>query len=83
MEIILTQDVDDLGLEGDIVNVAKGYARNYLMPKGMGLEANPNNIKALEQQRKKIEVTDRTKNRSYFRELNYKLLFRLIIRLFI
>ena len=56
MEIILRQDVDDLGLEGDVVNVAKGYARNYLIPKGVGLEASPQNRKALEMQRKKIEV---------------------------
>jgi large subunit ribosomal protein L9 len=56
MEIILTQDVDELGLEGDIVDVAKGYARNFLLPKGMGLEANQKNIRTLQQQRKKIEV---------------------------
>ena len=56
MRIILRQDVDELGLEGDIVNVANGYGRNYLIPKGMGLEASPQNIKALELQSKKIEV---------------------------
>ena len=56
MEIILRQDMDELGLEGDIVTVAKGYARNYLIPKGRALEASPQNIKALELQRKKIEV---------------------------
>ena len=56
MRIILRQDVDELGLEGDIVDVTKGYGRNYLIPKGMGLEANPQNIKTLELQSKKIEV---------------------------
>jgi large subunit ribosomal protein L9 len=56
MRIILRQDVDELGLEGDIVNVANGYGRNYLIPKGMGLEASPQNIKALELQSKKIEI---------------------------
>ena len=56
MKIILRQDVDELGLEGDIVDVANGYARNYLIPKGIGLEATPQNIKGLELQRKKIEV---------------------------
>lgn len=56
MEIILQQDLDELGLEGDIVNVAKGFARNYLIPKGFGLEATPQNIKALELKSKKIEV---------------------------
>jgi large subunit ribosomal protein L9 len=56
MRIILRQDMDDLGLEGDIVDVAKGYARNYLIPKGFGLEANAQNIKAFDMQKKKIEV---------------------------
>jgi large subunit ribosomal protein L9 len=56
MEVILRHDVDELGLEGDIVKVAKGYARNYLVPKGFALEATPQNKKALELQRKKIEA---------------------------
>jgi len=56
MEVILRQDLDDLGLQGDIVNVSKGYARNFLIPRGVALEATPQNRKALELQRKKIEV---------------------------
>ena len=56
MEIILRQDVDSLGLEGDVVDVAKGYARNYLIPKGIGVEASSQNMKILATQRKKIEV---------------------------
>lgn len=56
MKIILQKEVTELGLEGDIVNVKKGYARNFLIPKGLGLEASPQNIKALELKRKKIEV---------------------------
>jgi len=56
MEVILQQDLDELGLEGDIVKVAKGYARNYLIPKGFALEAVSKNIKALEQKKKKIEI---------------------------
>lgn len=56
MEVILRQDVDELGLEGDIVDVAKGYARNYLVPKGIAFEATPQNRKALELQSKKIEL---------------------------
>ncbi len=55
MEIILRQDVDGLGFEGDIVKVARGYARNFLIPKGMALEATPKNLKSLELIRKKIE----------------------------
>lgn len=56
MEVILTQDFDELGLEGDIVNVAKGYGRNYLIPGGIALEATPQNRKAMELKSKKIEV---------------------------
>jgi len=56
MEIILQQDLDELGLEGEIVKVAKGYARNYLIPRGIALEASLQNIKALELKRKKIEI---------------------------
>ncbi|MFO7986505.1 MAG: 50S ribosomal protein L9 [Desulfatiglandaceae bacterium] len=56
MEVILTQDFDELGLEGDIVNVAKGYGRNYLIPEGIALEATPQNRKAMELKSKKIEV---------------------------
>lgn len=57
MEVILQQDVDELGLEGDVVNVAKGYARNYLIPKDIALEASPQNLKILELRRRKIEVS--------------------------
>ena len=56
MEVILRQDVNELGLEGDIADVAKGYARNYLLPNGIALEATPQNRKALELQSKKIEL---------------------------
>ncbi|MDY6973093.1 MAG: 50S ribosomal protein L9 [Thermodesulfobacteriota bacterium] len=72
MEIILQQDLDGLGLHGDIVNVAKGYARNYLIPKAIALEASPQNIKALELQRKKIEVS-RLKAREEAEKLKQKM----------
>ncbi len=56
MKVILIQDMDALGLEGEIVNVADGYARNYLIPKEFALEANEQNIKLMETQSKKIEI---------------------------
>ena len=34
MDVVLTQDVDKLGLRGEVVNVARGYARNFLLPRG-------------------------------------------------
>ena len=56
MKIILRQDMDELGLEGTIVNVKEGYARNYLIPKGFALAADSRNIKLVEMQKKKIEL---------------------------
>lgn len=56
MKVILRQDVDELGYEGDVVDVAKGFARNYLIPKGLGMEATKQNVAAYEMQKKKIEA---------------------------
>lgn len=56
MEIILRKDFDALGFEGDIVDVAEGYARNYLIPKSIAFVASPQNIKAFEAQRNKINL---------------------------
>src|SRR5262245_57705428 len=41
MEVILRQDIDKVGLRGEVVNVARGYARNYLFPRGLADEATP------------------------------------------
>jgi large subunit ribosomal protein L9 len=41
MEVILRQDVDKVGLRGEVVNVARGYARNFLFPRGLADEATP------------------------------------------
>ena len=51
MKIILKQDVEKLGKEGDIVRVAAGYGRNYLIPKKIAVEATPGNVKITEIQR--------------------------------
>lgn len=48
MRLILTEDVKSLGTIGDIVNVKNGYARNYLIPRSMGVVASDSNKKALE-----------------------------------
>ncbi|HHY98932.1 MAG TPA: 50S ribosomal protein L9 [Firmicutes bacterium] len=47
MKVILKQDVKNLGKQGTLVNVAEGYARNYLIPRGMAEEASDSNLKAL------------------------------------
>ena len=51
MKVILLQDVKTLGKKGDIVNVNDGYARNYIIPKKLGLEANGKNLNDLKLQR--------------------------------
>ena len=48
MQIILQEDVDKLGHRGDVVTVKPGYARNFLLPNKLGIEATPGNMKALE-----------------------------------
>ena len=48
MKLILKQDVEKLGKAGDVVKVAPGYGRNYLIPKGFASEATPGNIKIAE-----------------------------------
>lgn len=48
MRLILTQDVKKLGKKGDIVNVAEGYGRNFLIPRGLALEATKANLRSLE-----------------------------------
>lgn len=51
MEVILLHDVDKLGIRGQIVNVADGYGRNYLLPKKLAVKATAQNRKWVEQQR--------------------------------
>jgi large subunit ribosomal protein L9 len=52
VKVVLRQDVDNLGERGEVVNVAPGYARNYLLPKGLALQATPGNLKMIEMKRK-------------------------------
>ncbi len=54
MEVILRKDIPKLGKAGDVVKVKDGYARNYLIPKGLAILANQKTLKALENQRKII-----------------------------
>jgi len=48
MDVVLTEDVDKLGLRGEVVNVARGYARNFLLPRGLAEVATPGLVKELE-----------------------------------
>jgi large subunit ribosomal protein L9 len=51
MKLILQEDVEKLGTRGQLVDVAEGYARNFLLPRKLGLEATPGNMKRLEKMR--------------------------------
>jgi large subunit ribosomal protein L9 len=55
MEIILIQDVDNLGGKNELVKVKNGYARNFLIPRGLALEASPSNRKQLEERMKQVK----------------------------
>jgi len=55
MELLLRQDVERLGKRGEVVNVAPGYARNYLIPKGLATVATADNKRQLEDQRRAEE----------------------------
>ena len=56
MKVILNQDIKKLGKKGDVVEVAKGYARNYLLPKNLGIKATPKNILLAEKMQEKRQA---------------------------
>ena len=56
MKVILLSDQRHTGRRGDIVEVKPGFARNYLLPRGLASIATPGNIKSFEQQRAKIDA---------------------------
>lgn len=57
MKIILTQDVKKLGKKGGIIEVSDGYARNYILPQKLGVEANSKNLNDLKLQKSNEEKT--------------------------
>ncbi|MFA5073977.1 MAG: 50S ribosomal protein L9 [Nitrospirota bacterium] len=54
MQVILREDIEKLGKIGDLVKVADGYARNYLVPKKKAIEATPKNLHAMEHAKKMV-----------------------------
>ena len=58
MEVILRQSIEKLGQPGDVVKVSPGYARNFLLPRGIAYEATPGNKKRLEQERQRLEAAE-------------------------
>jgi len=68
MQLILRMDVEQLGKRGEVVKVAPGYGRNYLLPQGLAYEYSKANLQRVEKERKVLEVKH-TKEREEAREL--------------
>lgn len=80
MKVILKEDVKNLGSMGQVVTVADGFARNFLVPKGLAVEASSKNIKALEHAKRVIQEKAQ-KAKDAMRELADKLSgFTLVIK---
>jgi large subunit ribosomal protein L9 len=58
MDVILREHVDNLGRRGDVVKVAEGYARNYLLPRKLALAVNDANKRQIEREKKVAEAKD-------------------------
>jgi len=64
MEVILREHVDHLGRRGDLVKVADGYARNYLLPRKLALLATDGNRKQIERERAKFDIKELEEQKS-------------------
>jgi large subunit ribosomal protein L9 len=64
MRIVLRNDVENLGQKGDMVDVADGYARNYLVPKGLAIKATPGAQKQADAMRRNREAQERRSRES-------------------
>lgn len=58
MEVILRDHVENVGRRGEVVKVADGYARNYLLPRKLALRATPGNLKQVERERAKFDARE-------------------------
>ncbi len=56
MKVILLKDVKSLGKAGELVNSKPGYARNYLLPKGLAIEATPENVKKWKEEMSELKA---------------------------
>ena len=72
MKVVLLQDVKDLGKKEQLVNVSDGYARNYLFPRKLALEATSGKLKELEE-KKNSEVKKKDKEKQEAKELAAKI----------
>jgi large subunit ribosomal protein L9 len=59
VKLLLNESIKNVGRVGDVVEVSSGYARNFLLPKGLAVEPTPQNVKRIEARRKEIERMER------------------------
>ncbi len=64
MDVILRQAVDNLGYPGDMVKVSPGFARNYLLPRGIAVEATEGNKRRIAQEKVRLESAENTRRES-------------------
>ena len=64
MKLLLSDDVDNLGLAGEVVTVANGYGRNYLLPRRLAVEVTPENLRRIEEVKRlrKVREVERVKD---------------------
>ena len=72
MKVILLKDVKNLGKKGDLVNSKDGYARNFLIPRKVAIEANEENLKNWEEEQKRLEEEEKERV-AHFTEIKKKL----------
>lgn len=72
MEIILLKDVEKVGRSGEIVKVSHGFARNFLIPRGLGAISTPKNLKIIERE-KQLKQLHAEKEKKQFKELADKI----------
>ena len=73
-QVLLREDIDNLGARGEIVRVKAGYARNYLLPRNLAVEATASNVKQIEGERAallKREAKDRSSAEGQADQLRY------------
>src|SRR5215470_5237461 len=72
VQVILNEDVPNVGRTGDVVRVRAGFARNYLLPRKLAVEANPKNLHAFEHQ-KAVAMTKRERQKTAATTLKEKI----------
>lgn len=64
MEVILRQSVENLGQPGDVVTVSNGFARNYLLPRGVAFQATEGNKRRIAQEKARLEAAESSRRQS-------------------